>query len=150
MINFINMKTNIKTLTFLTLLIGITSCSKETKIENSNVPLAIKNYINEKFSNHSIITTIEDKDGFKTTYDVYLSNNLKLEFNKKYEIIEIDSDSALSSNVINPEIYNYVMTNYPNNFITDWELDGNRQKIGLYNDLDLIFDKNHQFIKIDN
>ena len=42
------------------------------------------------------------------------------------------------------------MANYPDNFITDWELDDKKQKVKLDNGLELEFNKEGNFLKLDN
>ncbi|NLW30122.1 MAG: hypothetical protein GXY77_01545 [Fibrobacter sp.] len=75
---------------------------------------------------------------------------MSLEFNRKNEIIDIDGVSQLPNSVIPEKILQYVTTNYPTNFITDWELDGKNQQIELDNGLDLEFNMNGDFLRIDN
>lgn len=79
-----------------------------------------------------------------------LSENINLEFNRKNEIIEIDGLTELPSSVIPEKLRQYVINNYPSNLITDWELDDKNQQIELDNGLDLEFNMNGDFLRIDN
>ncbi|NTW31955.1 MAG: hypothetical protein HGB12_04915 [Bacteroidetes bacterium] len=51
--------------------------------------------------------------------------------------------------VISSKIFDYVSVNYPNNFITGWEMDEGKQEVELNNSLDLEFDMNNDFLQID-
>jgi hypothetical protein len=79
-----------------------------------------------------------------------LSDGISLEFNRKREIISIDGTSQLPTSVIPEKIFQYVENNYFGNVITDWELDGKNQQIELNNGLDLEFDMNGDFLRLDN
>jgi hypothetical protein len=82
-------------------------------------------------------------------YEINLEG-IKLEFNSKYRIIDIDGKSRLPDSVIPQKIRQYVTTNYSGNVITDWEIDGRKQQIGLDNGVDLEFTMSGDFIRIDN
>lgn len=131
-------------------LFTLSSCDKEIIISETEIPSEISTYVTTHFSTHSILQAIKDKDGFKKTYDLVLSGNINLEFNNKKEIIEIEGNDALPESVIPKEIWRYVATNYPDNFITDWTLNKNDQQIELNNGTELLFNKDGGFLRIDN
>ena len=93
---------------------------------------------------------MEDVDGFTKKYDVTLSDNITLEFNRAKEVTDIDANAKLPDSVIPTEITQYVATNFPNNVITDWELEDRHQQVGLDNGVDLEFKMSGEFIRIDN
>jgi hypothetical protein len=72
-----------------------------------------------------------------------------LGFNSSYEITDIDGTTQLPDSVIPQAILDYVAQSYPANFITDWELERNHQQIELNNGLELEFELNGAFIRID-
>jgi hypothetical protein len=129
---------------------SLTSCDKEEVIPSSDVPSEVTSYISTHFPNNSIVQVIKDKDGLTKTYDVLLSESISLEFNRKNEIIDIDGVNQLPNSVIPEKILQYVITNYPVNFITDWELDDKNQQVELNNGLDLEFNMKGDFLRIDN
>jgi hypothetical protein len=92
---------------------------------------------------------IKDKDGFTKTYDVILEGGFSLEFDRKLEIIDIDGTGRLPDSVIPAKILDYVNQNYSGNYITDWEIDGKNQQVGLENELDLEFNRSGEFLRID-
>ena len=145
-----------KTRSIFLLLTGIfaisvlTSCEKETVLPASDVPAEIKTYIETHFPDNGILQVIKDKDGFTKTYDVVLEDGFSLEFNREMDIIEIDGSSRLPESVIPVKILDYVNQNYSGNYITDWEIDGKNQQVGLENDLDLEFNMSGEFLRIDS
>lgn len=122
----------------------------ETSGSNSNTAAGIQNYVNTHFPSSTIIKTEKDIDDGAVTYEVTLSGNIELEFDAGYNITSIDANKKLPDSVIPQAIRNYVNSKYPNNFITDWELNDNRQKVELNNGVELEFSMNGQFIQVDN
>ncbi len=128
---------------------SMTSCDKETIITDNDVPDEITEYVATHFPDNKIIQTIKDVDGLVKTYEVFLDGNFRLEFNRKKEIIDIEGNTELPASVIPEKIRNYVAENFPDNFITEWEIEGKNQQVGLDNDIDIEFTMDGDFIRID-
>jgi hypothetical protein len=76
---------------------------------------------------------------------------VKLEFNSAKEIVDIDGNNKkLPDSVIPEKILSYVGSVFPNAFVTDWKLEGRFQKVELNNSMDLLFDADGNFKKIDD
>ena len=129
--------------------VSLISCAKEEVIPVSELPAEMKAYISTHFPSNTILQVVKDVDGLTKTYDVLLSERISLEFNRQKEIIDIDSEIALPNSVIPEQIRQYVTANYPSNVITDWELDDRNQQVQLNNGLDLKFNMNGDFLRID-
>ena len=127
-----------------------TSCEREKIISSSDLPSEITSYISTHFPNNVIIQVVLERDGLTKTYDILLSESISLEFNRKKEIIDIDGVTQLPNSVIPEKILQYVTVNYPTNFITDWELEYKYQQVQLDNGLNLEFNMNDDFLRIDN
>ena len=134
----------------IALTVSLISCAKDEVIPVSQLPVEIKTYISTHFPSNTIVQVVKDLDGLTKTYDVMLSDQISLEFNRKNQIIDIDGKTALPNSVIPEKIRQYVTANYPTNVITDWELDDRNQQIQLDNGLDLEFTMNGDFIRIDS
>lgn len=126
------------------------SCEKEVILPNNKIPSEITDFISNKFPEFTIIQAIKDKDGFELTYDITLEGGIFLEFNRKSELIDIEGMSKLPDSIIPDKILGYVATNFAANFITGWELDDRNQQVKLDNGLDLEFNMNGDFLRIDN
>lgn len=126
------------------------SCEKEEILSSTEVPSEISNYFGTHFPDNPIIQTVKDIDGFELTYDITLEGNYYLEFNRKKEVIDIEGLSKLPDSVIPSKLLEYVSTNYADNFIIGWELDERNQQIKLDNGLELEFNMNGNFFRIDN
>ena len=124
--------------------------SNDIILTDAEIPLAIKTYFLTYFPTNTIIRAEKEKDLSVITYEIYLTGGLKLEFNSAFTIIDIDGIAQLPNTVIPKSLLDYVAANYPTNFITDWELELNYQEIKLNNGIQLEFEMNGNFIRIDN
>src|SRR5690606_25102956 len=106
-------------------------------------------FIAQHFPDQEIIQVVKERDDLKTGYDVYLSDGFNLDFDKKGNIIGVEGTSKLPDSVVPTKILAYVQANYPDSFIRDWELDDRGQEVTLSNGMDLKFDKEGNFIRID-
>jgi len=136
--------------------LSFVSCSTDdnniddTILSEAEIPVEIKSYIIDHFPSNSINSAEKTTDGNKTFYTIYLSGNLNLEFNSRFDITDIDADSELPNSVVPQPILDYVAQNYPNNFITDWELEDNYQEVELNNGVELEFTLDGVFIRVDD
>ena len=152
------MKTTMKlsVIAMFAFLIIFSSCSNDDDnindvvLTEAEIPTAIKTYIETHFPSNTIVRAEKDTENNTITYEIYLNENINLEFNSASEITDIDGIIQLPNSVIPQSILDYVSTNYPNNFITDWELEFNHQQVELNNNIELEFELNGNFIRIDN
>jgi hypothetical protein len=143
------MKKIIITLCSVIVAITITNCTKEELKPGANLPHEVKTYITTHFPDQSITKAIINEDDSIKAYEIRLDNLTDLEFNSKYEIMDIDGITEIPYSTISEKIITYVSINYPNNFITGWEMDEEKQEVELNNALDLEFDMNNDFLGID-
>lgn len=132
------------------LLTGLASCEKETVLSEAEIPEEITEYIETHFPDNKIIQIVKDVEGFTKTYEVFLQGDFWLEFNRQKEIIDIEGRTELPASVIPTKIAEYVNETFPDNFILEWELERKKQKVGLDNDIDIEFNLDGDFIRIDD
>ncbi len=146
-----NMKKSFFSIITLILAIALfSSCDKEEIISTDKLPAEITAYLSTHFPDNPVIQSMIERDDLTKTYEVILQGNYTLTFNRKKEVIDIEGFSKLPDSVIPAKIREYVGSNYPDNYIIGWELDGKNQQVELNNDLDLEFTMNGDFIRIDN
>ena len=143
------MKKLIITLYTVIVAITFTNCSKEEMNPGENLPNEVKVYINTHFPDQLITEAKNNEKDSINTYEIRLDNLTDLEFNYKFEIMDIDGKTKIPNSVISEKISNYVILNYPDNFITGWEMDEGKQEVELDNAMDLEFDMNNNFMQID-
>lgn len=128
-------------LTMITIALFSINCFAQNKSKHvSEMPAPVMTFIQKHFPEEGILKSVEDHDGSNISYEILLDNEVKLEFNNKGEIVEIDGKTQLPDEVLPTKILDYVKENYPKNFITEWKLDdSNKQEIKLDSGVDLEF-----------
>ncbi|WP_447636272.1 PepSY-like domain-containing protein [Flavobacterium microcysteis] len=90
-----------------------------------------------------------DDDG--SIYDVYLNNGFEIDFDINGNWTDVDGNTQAVPTAIVPEtITNYVTANYVGQTINTIEIERTGYDIELSNGLDLVFDNQGQFIRVDN
>jgi len=126
----------------------MSSCEKEEVVKAEDLPQTAREFISNHFVNETVTSVVKEEDGKKVSYDVVLNSGTKLDFNKEGQITEIDSHTKLPDSVIPAPIRSYVQTNYASEVIIGWELEGTNQDVDLSNRLELRFDKDNNFVSI--
>ena len=116
-------------------------------VPSSDLPKMVTDLFSTHARPSSTTRRIARKDELIMIYDVNLSGNTALKFNCRKEIICISSTSQLPVGVIPERINNYVLKNFPNNFIVDWQLTKKDQSIKLNDGLVLYFNMNGYYLK---
>ena len=124
--------------------------AQDKKIPKDQIPEQINTYIATYFPNNTVLKASFDNHPIYKKYEIFLTDNVSLEFSPDYKIKEIKSKSKLPDEVIPTQILEFVNTNYPKNVITDWELDDGNQQIELDSGIDLEFNLKGEFIRAKN
>ncbi|QNF35389.1 PepSY-like domain-containing protein [Adhaeribacter swui] len=127
------------------------SCDKEEAVKETALPAAAKTYITTHFPNTGITSVIKDKEINKTTYDVVLQDGTSLDFTKDGDCTEVDGhNKKIPDTVVPAKILQYVQTTYPTDYIVSWEKDGAEQDVDLGSNVELKFDKDSNFLRVDD
>ncbi len=137
---------------FLTVILGLLifsafSCEKEETISESEVPTSIKTYLEKHFPSCGIIRIVKEKEDNKPSFDIDLDCGINIEFYANGQVIDIDGTSKLPDSVIPDKILDYTTTNYSDDFIIGWELEGNNQQVELNTTVVLEFDSDGNFLR---
>ncbi len=111
------------------------------------LPAAIHQFVSTHFPQLQITEAQKEVQGKKVEYEIELNDDVKLEFDGRCRIKEIESDNELPASVIPQRIANYVSTHHPGRIIRQWKRDGGYQKIELDNDVKLNFDRKGNFVR---
>lgn len=123
----------------------------EHPINADQLPKEAQKFISTYWKDSKITQAKMDKDGFETSYEVYLDNMTKIEFNKHGEWKEIKSPKvSIPDGIILKSIVDYVATNYKNSRIVKIKREHHHFEVELDNDVELKFDKKGKFKRIDD
>ncbi|MDA3865591.1 MAG: PepSY-like domain-containing protein [Salinivirgaceae bacterium] len=117
----------------------------------NELPTSILEYVSTNYSSQTILYAEQDYEDGALIFEVKLSNGIELEFTSDGALIS--SDQHISISDLPVIIIEYVETNYPNNVIDEVEIeyeDGQEMyKVKLDNDIELYFDMDGNFIKME-
>ena len=109
-------------------------------------PQKAQQFINTHFSGVEVLSATVDDD-----YEVYLANGTKVEFTMQGEWKEVKCPgAAVPAAIIPAAISKYVKANFPNSTIVKIDKKYSGYEVELNTDLELVFDKNGNFIGIDD
>lgn len=132
--------------------IGVSSCDKDKVIQPEDIPAAATAFLATYFPDATITQAKKDRDGLLgKEYEVYLNNGTKVDFDKNGNWIEVDGseNTPIPTGFILESIVTYVVDNYPNADISAISKERNGFDVELTNGLDLEFDSNGGFLRID-
>ena len=123
-----------------------------------DLPTEAQEFIQNHFSGATVEAVQAEDEGWfeglfnggeNDKYEVRLSNGMQLDFSKNGKISEIDSKDgvAIPEEALPAEIRTYVAGNFSDIEIDSWSLDGNEQEVELSNEMDLVFDRDGNFLK---
>ena len=132
-------------------LFSVSLSARDEIISEQQLPAAAKTFVKQYFKNRTVSLAKKDVDPGSTSYDVVLNSGTKIEFNAKGEWKEVDcAPAAVPAALIPAAIAKYVKANYANLKIVKIEREATGYDIELYNDVDLQFDKQGNFVRIDD
>src|SRR5690625_660323 len=124
--------------------------AQDRYLQTNEFPEKIISFVQTHFPEDQIVTIKEEKERRKTEYEVKLNSRAELEFDGGLEIIKIESKSGLPDSVLPEKIVAYVSQNYPGRKIEEWKKKKKYQEIELDNSLELEFDFDGNFLRIDD
>ncbi len=150
---------NMKNKTLLTLMItGVSflACEKEKIVSEASLPSGASQFITAHFPDEKVLQVKKEKDFLeKTVFDVILSNSFNLEFKENGEAQKVDGNgNAIPVAVIQPKaILTYVEAQFSGKNVVAWEKDSDSKKeieVGLDNGLELVFDKDGKYLRLED
>lgn len=139
----------ISSILFLGLMVfSVYGCEKEEIIKENELPSSIRSYLETHFSSCNTTKIVKEKESNELSYDITLDCGINIEFNGSNQVTDIDGTSQLPNTVIPSNILDYTSTNYSNDFIIGWELEGNNQQVEMNTNVVLEFDSNGSFLRI--
>ena len=129
-----------------------TQVVKTTTQETSNTknPAVVTNFVNKYFPNIPVATTeIKSSPLEGKSYEIKLNDGAEIELNEKGEWTEIKDIKGIPSGIIPSSIATYLKNNYNGIVVEKIEKEKNSYKVELINNIDLKFDSNGKFLKVD-
>lgn len=131
--------------------ITLVSFAQDKPINYNQVPKEGQQFIGKYFGAKQVSSSMLEDDFFSKEYKVYLLNGTKIEFDSDGNWKEVDGNrNPIPTGFVPAKIANYVKRSFPNTKITKIERERNEIEVKLSNGLEMKFDKNGNFKKIDD
>jgi pyridoxal/pyridoxine/pyridoxamine kinase len=120
-------------------------------ITREELPEKAQIFLTKHFADVEILYAKAERDmGVITSYDVVLDGNVKVEFNRSGEWINVDCEHSQVPNSVLPQgVLDYVSSKFAKAYVVEIERGLMGYDVKLSNDLDLDFDKNGKFLRVD-
>jgi len=125
------------------------SCEKESLITEDKLPAKISEFLQTHFEGKKVLQVLKDKELVSTSHVVLLEGNVRLDFDGKDDIEEIESSSKLPDSVIPIKLLDYVQANLPSSFVIGWEKEDKNQEIQLNTGEKIEFNMDGVFLRFD-
>ncbi|MDO4229907.1 MAG: PepSY-like domain-containing protein [Capnocytophaga sp.] len=135
------------------LFLGTAMNAQETIVTQNELPKEAQNFIKKYFANHTLDYITFERNYFSTNeYIAKFTDGLKLEFDGKGNWVEIDGKrTEIPNEFISKNILNYVKTKFVDTKIVRIEKGiFGRQEVKLSNGLELEFDSEGNFRRVDD
>ncbi len=141
-----------KTLALATATLLCFACNAQKRnIKITELPAAAQSFIKANFPNEATSYIIEDKEITKTEYKVRFTGGTEVEFDGKGNWEELDANrGALPTSVLPKAVAAYVAQNYKGLSVEKLDREHYGFKLEFTNDLELEFDNNGKFLRIDD
>ncbi len=135
----------------LVILVGVialsTFVSCDRVVSPEKLPAQAKQFIAAHFNGVDVLSV--RKDGFQ--YDAVLFDGTELEFRHSGQWIKVDCGlNPLPEGILPANTAKYLAAKFPMNFATHVKYEHKRYEVELNNELDLVFDKNGNFMGADD
>lgn len=125
--------------------------AQKTTITTAELPANAQTFLKKHFPNETPAYIVKEKEIFSTEYKVQFSNATEIEFDGKGNWEEIDGNhNAIPVSAIPAKIAAYVKANYKDANVTKIDKSRWGYEVDLSNGLELEFDSNEKFLRIDH
>lgn len=133
-------------------LISVNLNAQKTSITKNELPKTAQSFITKHFGKATVSSAVKEKEIMKTEYEVYLNNGIEIEFDGDGNWKEVKSHdkTALPKSFIPVSIQKHVQKSFPNTHIVKIEKSRKKYEVEISNGLDLEFNLNGQFLRIDD
>ena len=132
--------------------LSMTACADDHHlIKYSELPVRAQTFVQKYFNLEDISHIERDREGMHYEYNVYLRNTTEIEFDYQGNLQSIDCKYITVPKGIVPEvIMSFVSLHYPNLYVVEYVIDYRHQTVELNNEMELIFDREGRFLRMDD
>ena len=142
-----------KKMTLVALLLGVFSLSAYARgkqpIAFQNLPEMVKSAVLKNYSDSLVQYITWEKTIGKDEYEFLLADGTKMEYYENGQLHKIKSAAGVPDVLVPEPVLKYVRGTFPHATITEFESESLSQKVELNNDMELVFNRRGDFLRID-
>lgn len=133
-------------------ILTLTACADHYQFINySELPAQAQAFVQKYFNLEDISHVERDRDGVHYEYNVYFKNATEIDFDYQGNLQSIDCKHIAVPKGIVPEvIMSFISLHYPNLYVVEYVIDYRHQTVELNNEMELIFDREGRFLRMDD
>jgi hypothetical protein len=133
------------------LFFSLSANAQKTTIKVAELPAKAQTFLKKHFGTENPTYVIKEKETFSTDYKVQFANKIEVEFDGNGDWDEVDGNhNAIPTAILPATIASYVKTNFKDSQVTGLDKGRWGYEVNLNNGLELEFDSNGKFIRIDD
>jgi hypothetical protein len=135
-----------------TLILSLTACAeRQHLITYSQLPAQAQAFVQKYFNPTDVAYIEREREGMHYDYKVHFKNVTEIDFDYQGNLKSIDCEISPVPNGIVPDlIVNFVALHYPDYFIVEYAIGHRYVTIELGNGVDLLFDLEGHFVRVDD
>jgi hypothetical protein len=141
---------------FLLLVVSIVGMApmladNDKMITREELPKEAQMFLTQHFEGIEVLYAKADRDmGVVTSYDVVLKGDVKVEFNRSGDWTSVDCEKGQVPDSVLPRgVLDYVTKRFAEAYVVEIEKGLRGYEVKLSNDIDLEFDKDGKFMRVD-
>lgn len=130
----------------------LSACAGSPQLVQFNeLPKDAQTFVETYFHVADVSYIQREKDGLHYDYEVRMSNGTEIDFNHDGKLESVDCKrQAVPAGIVPEAIVTYIAKQFANAVIVKYEIDRRDQKVELSNSLELEFDLQGNFLRIDD
>lgn len=130
------------------------SCQKaeKTAIEFGELPSQAQTFVQTHFADKQIAAVYRDNDISDKDFEVIFTDGANIDFNKRGDWDEVEDRDAdgVPEDIIPAPIRQFVSDRHPGQYVVQIGKEGNKYDVELNTDIEIVFDKNGNFVRYDD
>ncbi|MBR5512247.1 MAG: PepSY-like domain-containing protein [Bacteroidaceae bacterium] len=131
--------------------VAVVNADNDRVVTKNALPAKAQAFIAEYFAGKDIVAAKEEREFRVNSFEVLLTDGIKLEFYKNGAWKEVDCrNNAVPAGIVPAKITSYVNVHYPGTNIVKIDFDKYDYEVNLSNGLELTFNKRFKIVDVDN
>ena len=134
--------------------VSLSACNHEDKkvIQFGELPQAAQTFVNTHFADKQVSIVYHDTELADKDYEVIFTDGANIDFSKKGEWTEVEDrdTNGVPTAIMLQGIVDYVSNNFAGQYVVQLGKERSNYEVELNNGVEMVFDKEGQFLRYDD